>query len=159
MKALLAILFCLFLVQCAPAEEFGIFEPFKITNPAGIEYVSAFARCKPYLLKEPVPQPALDYIYGVTVDESGVTNSIVTDKTLEEVSLKVWRSLDGTEAIVWLGAQEFAVGRNKPVKPEQAYMWLQYLTPYGYGIDTWLTQDTALEIIRSPKYTILEDEQ
>lgn len=138
-------------VACLFASDWGAFEQFKIAVN-GYEVSYAFCECDIAMLAEQIPQAALDYVYGVSVDEEGNTTHNKTNVKLKDFTLRYWISLDGTKAIVLLAAREFDVGRILPVGLEQIQMWEQYLTPYGYTFDKWLTKSQALDKINGIEY-------
>ena len=162
----------LFLLSCICAgnefEEYEFVEPpppspyarFAKTGPALVNgqrvtatWYQAWAECPVAMLEEPIPQEALDYVYGVSTDEEGVTTPNKTNLKLRDFTLRSWVSLDGTKAIVLLGAREFDIGRMMPVGLEQIQMWAQYLSAYGYTPDKWMIQVEAMEKIHGAEYS------
>lgn len=140
------------LTSASFAGDWGAFEKFKVTVN-GYEVSYAFCECDIAMLNEQIPQAALDYVYGVSADEQGNTVHNKTGLLLRDFTLKYWTSLDGTKAVVLLGAQEYPAGRRMPVGLEQIQMWAQYLSAYGYTPDKWMTKEQALELIGSAAYT------
>lgn len=144
---LCAMLFAL----CASAADWGKFESGKeVIN--GYEVSMWFCECDVSMLDQPIPQDVLDYVYGVSTDEQGGTIHNKTDLKLRDFTLRYWLSLDGTKAIVLLGAREFDVGRMLPVGLPQIQMWESYLTPYGYGFDQWTVKTQLEEKLNSSEY-------
>ena len=106
----------------------------------------AFVECPVEFLDTPIPQPALDMVYGVSADEEGNETHRVTEKVLKDFTLQTAMSLDCTKAIVLLGAREFEVGRMEAVNADDLASWEAYLTPYGFDSSKWLSREQALAL-------------
>jgi len=129
-----------------------MYERFKRTTSTGVDVWYAFVECPVAMLDEQIPQSVLDGIYGVTEDDEGNKTSNVTDLPLRDFSLKVDLSLDGTKAIVNLGARYFDIGRWKAVNADDLADWDQYLTPYGFDSSKWIEREEYLEKRNSAEY-------
>ena len=114
----------------------------------------AFLECLAVFLDTPIPQEALNGVYGVSVDELGNESPNVTEKVLRDFSLQTTPSLDETKAVVLLGAQEFAVGRQEHVDADDLNDWLTYISAYGFSQADLLTREQADELKHSEAYSI-----
>ena len=114
----------------------------------------AFLECPVSFLESPIPQEALNGVYGVSVDEEGNESPNVTEKVLRDFSLQITPSLDGAKAIVLLGAQEFAVGRQEHVDADDLNDWLGYVSAFGFTQADLLTRAQADELKHSEAYSL-----
>ena len=110
--------------------------------------------CDVAFLDAPIPQEALDAFFGVSVDEEGNETPNVTGLTLKGFSLRVDLSLDGTKAIVLLGAMERPTTRKHYVNADDLMDWVGYVGAFGFTIDDILTKEESTALRQSEAYSL-----
>jgi len=104
-------------------------------------------------LDHPIPQEALDQFFGTSVDEEGNEVPNVTKMVLRDFTYSVEPSLDGTKAIIRLGAKNGQTFRNERVTAENAADWMEYLNAYKYDDNDLLNIEQHAEKLASTDYT------
>ena len=130
-----------------------MYDRFKVTNEFGVETWYAYVEAPVEFLDTPIPLSALIEVYGMTEIEDGSEFPNVIEKTLRDFTLSSQVSLDGTKALIALGAREWDVARRNPVNADDLAQWEEYLTPYGFDSTTWLTLEEAITLRNSDAYT------
>ena len=108
-------------------------------------------------LDHPIPQEALNKFFGMSVDEEGNEIPKVTDMLLRDFTYSAEPSLDGTKAIIRLGAKRGITYRLDRVTAEDAADWMNYLNAYGYADNDLLTIEQHAEKLASADYTNEEE--
>ena len=104
-------------------------------------------------LGHPIPQEALNQFFGTSTDEEGVETPNVTGMLLMDFTFSVEPSLDGTKAIIRLGAKNGVTYRLERVTADDAADWMVYLNAYEYTDDDLLTIEQHAEKLASPEYS------
>lgn len=102
----------------------------KVNNEPAVAYY-AFCEAPKAFLDTPIPQEALNSIYGVS---EGVPNK--TDVVLRDFCLGCTDM--GDTVIVHLAAQFAPTYRTRVVNEQDLAEWEAYLTPYGFDSSKWM---------------------
>ena len=106
----------------------------------------AWVECPVALLEELIPEAAQIIVFGESHEYDPTM-------TLRDLSMEVVISLDETMALVRIAAKDLPTGRMDYVNADHLAIWLGYLTPYGFTLDTWLDLDGRNERLASSDYT------
>lgn len=98
----------------------------------------AWAECSADFLETPIPQDALNSVYGVSVGDDGSESPNVLTKALRDFSLQITRLELADTYLVLLGAREFEVGRQEYVSADDLADWDSYLIPNGFDSSKWI---------------------
>ena len=99
-------------------------------------------------LINPIPQEALNQFFGVSAD--GTPNA--TEMLLKDFTYSVEPSLDGSTAMIRIGAKHGNTYRLERVTADDAADWMTYLNAYRYTDSDLLTIEQHAEKISSPSY-------
>jgi len=108
-------------------------------------------------LEHPIPQEALNQFFGMSRNEEDNEVPKVTDLLLKDFTYSVEPSLDGTKAIIRLGAKRGITYRLDRVTAENAADWMEYLNAYKYDDNDLLNIEQHAEKLASTDYTDYTD--
>jgi hypothetical protein len=118
----------------------------------GIEVAYGWVECPVEMLDEPIPNEAQIYVFGARTDEQG--NVIPHEpKTLREFVLGYpAMSLDGTTAVIAVGARHAHMYRTSAVGTNDFAVWDSYLSAYGFDSSKWLDSEQYRDLLMSERY-------
>ena len=109
---------------------------------------TSFSRM-PYAYIE-VPIAFLSEALPTDADWSNKTDG--SQKTIEEYSIWVYKSLDETKAIICLGGTIQSTYRVRKINYDDLQDWETWLNTKGYPINTWLTLQERNELLETADY-------
>ena len=106
----------------------------------------AWVECPVALLDELIPADAQVIVFGESHEYDPTM-------TLRDLSMEVVISNDETMALVRIAAKDLPTGRSDYVNAQHLSIWLGYLTPYSFTLDTWLDETEWDARLKSSDYT------